>query len=453
MKWVAKDGLLPFFSTVEKFRFEMPLGSWEPMEVQITLWQSEALGTLLWAMSLIDMPPPGAPFEWTDVMRVFGTAESEQELVVLLRPRSTEEVFKAEMVAETWLWRGRVRKQEKSDVAATPQHAARIRQIANLARAQELVSELIDSDFVIAGRPYSELSDHEAVISSMVAFERSIALLWVIGIERDWDRLRALISAREQQGDATPPEFLTPPPERPGAVYHRPSEEHAARRSLCLTALLLRVGLEQHGPDADGRGFADGINEWLATSGLEGDLSQKEQSLLQLPAGSWGRQEVIDALWRTEAHGVLLWALSVIDDMPPYDEPFRPMFEESGVMRPPDAFLSRVALRDSDEISKARDVAELWHWRSRTTQTIRLGMAPPPGVTYQKILEITASAAHEKGELPPPIAGDFPLFGRAYRDLSEDQYQVASSIARERHLALNWLCGYSPDWDRTPTDT
>ena len=48
---------------------------------------------------------------------------------------------------------------------------------------------------------------------------------------------------------------------------------------------------------------------------------------------------------------------------------------------------------------------------------------------------------------------DFPAFGKAYRNLSEDEYEQATSIAMERHLALNWLCGYDSDWDETPTDT
>jgi hypothetical protein len=30
---------------------------------------------------------------------------------------------------------------------------------------------------------------------------------------------------------------------------------------------------------------------------------------------------------------------------------------------------------------------------------------------------------------------------------------LVASIARERHRAFNWLCGYAADWDRVPTDT
>jgi hypothetical protein len=275
----------------------------------------------------------------------------------------------------------------------------------------------------------------------------------VLGAEHDWDRLRAMASMHEDRGDPAPPSFLTPPTARPRAAFNPPSEEGVARRALCVAALMLRGSFEKDGPDERARRPIAEIAQWLESSGLARDLSPKERAALLRPPGTWNSQEIFDALWRTEAHGVLLWALSVADDVPGYDEPFRPLFKESGVMRRVDEFLSRVVLREAEQIKRARDLAELWHWRARTTQAVRLGLAPPPGITYQAILERTAAAAHKEGVLPPPIGGDFSLFGRAYRDLSEEQYQAASSIARERHFALNWLCGYSPDWDTTPTET
>ncbi len=45
--------------------------------------------------------------------------------------------------------------------------------------------------------------------------------------------------------------------------------------------------------------------------------------------------------------------------------------------------------------------------------------------------------------------------GKAYRDLDDDEWSTVSSIAMERHFALNWLSGYAPNnnWDETPTET
>ena len=49
---------------------------------------------------------------------------------------------------------------------------------------------------------------------------------------------------------------------------------------------------------------------------------------------------------------------------------------------------------------------------------------------------------------------DCAAFGKPYRELTEDEWQMTTSITVERHFALNWLCGYAPNnrWDDTPTD-
>ena len=65
----------------------------------------------------------------------------------------------------------------------------------------------------------------------------------------------------------------------------------------------------------------------------------------------------------------------------------------------------------------------------------------------------SAQLPFDESEIPAPIDGDYPAFGKAYRDLDEIEYSTATSITTERHFALNWVCGYSDDWDKTPTDT
>ena len=57
--------------------------------------------------------------------------------------------------------------------------------------------------------------------------------------------------------------------------------------------------------------------------------------------------------------------------------------------------------------------------------------------------------------IAPCIADDFPAKGKAYRDLTAEEWSELRSITAERHYALNWLCGRAPKnkWDETPTDT
>ncbi len=63
--------------------------------------------------------------------------------------------------------------------------------------------------------------------------------------------------------------------------------------------------------------------------------------------------------------------------------------------------------------------------------------------------------AAQAGTIPPCMGDDFPVHGKAYRDLSVEQWAQCRSITTERHFALNWLCGDAPEnrWDETPTST
>src|SRR5262249_27123569 len=129
----------------------------------------------------------------------------------------------------------------------------------------------------------------------------------------------------------------------------------------------------------------------------------------------------------------------------------------------PAEFIASAALRPANEVARMRSIAELWHWRSRTKQLVERG-APFPGNaamqakgfdSFDAIVRFTADKAHADGLLPQTIAHDFAAFGQAYRSLSAAQWAQATSIATERHFALNWLCGEAPgnDWHRTPTST
>jgi hypothetical protein len=68
---------------------------------------------------------------------------------------------------------------------------------------------------------------------------------------------------------------------------------------------------------------------------------------------------------------------------------------------------------------------------------------------------MAANAAHESGDIRFVIGDDFGVKGKPYGELSPEEWSEVRSITIERHRALNWLCGYSPnnEWDQTPTDT
>jgi hypothetical protein len=158
-------------------------------------------------------------------------------------------------------------------------------------------------------------------------------------------------------------------------------------------------------------------------------------------------QAVVDAVWRGEALGTLLWALQLLE-LPAYDQPFDA--EEVAAVELDDA-----DLRGGDELELERDSARLWHWRARTTGLQAAGALELPEryATFDQLIAATAMRGFEQGVLPAPMRGDFRAYGKVYRHLSPEQHAEAHSIAVERHHALNWLCGAGETWDDVPLDT
>jgi len=253
-------------------------------------------------------------------------------------------------------------------------------------------------------------------------------------------------------------------PEQQSGMSHRISAQSAAKRALCLASLVLRAQAEYqlhpepgdqpspNGPVA--QDFADSQLAWMKREGLLEAASVHERLLLEKPLGTWERQEVADGQWREEGLLVLMWALRPGTDLLPYDQIVSESELTKLVPHPSaaQAFIAKAKLRDFREISKARDVAELWLWRARTTQIQRDHVKLPKGRTFEEIIRTAATQA-EKDGLFMSIDHDFPALGRSYAKLSETQWYTMRSIATERLYALNWLCGYSDDWDHVPTDT
>ena len=156
---------------------------------------------------------------------------------------------------------------------------------------------------------------------------------------------------------------------------------------------------------------------------------------------------VVDAIWQAEALGTLLWALGLVEEEP-FDQPYEP---EWLVATP----LDGAGLLPRAEIERARETARLWHWRVRThtLKDIPEIQVPEPWQSFDQLVATVAMRAREQKLIPPPLHGDFPAFGMAYRELSDEQQTEIRSIAFERHRALNWLCGEGATWADTPTDT
>ena len=123
-------------------------------------------------------------------------------------------------------------------------------------------------------------------------------------------------------------------------------------------------------------------------------------------------QQLVDAGWRAEALFVLVWAIGLVDELPPANQQAdTALFQE---LLPPfaevsaEAIISQAKRRSDAELLEMADVILKLHWEARDAK-YRLGRA----------------ATH-----------------------------VEIEIIQERHHAINWVIGYDGvAWDDITTDT
>jgi len=251
----------------------------------------------------------------------------------------------------------------------------------------------------------------------------------------------------------------------------RPEESQVIRRLHCLRAVLvvgysppfeyLKGEILSRLPQKEAEEAVEVLEAKVREAWVElrqadawNELSPTERELSVTPYKDVSPRQQINAMWRIEAFGVLMWALRLVPNLLPGDVP-----AELDKLQP----IGKPSLRPAPEIDLARDVAETWHWRCRTQQLVRDGYkfeATPQmlkaGIkSLDDIVRQTAKLAHQNGDLPQIVDEDWSVFGKAFRDLDPDEYSNITSMCVERHYALNWLCGRAPGnrWDETPTDT
>jgi len=187
-------------------------------------------------------------------------------------------------------------------------------------------------------------------------------------------------------------------------------------------------------------------------------LSDNEEKFFSTNPLDLTERQIVNSSWRTESVLILMWALGIISEMSAFDVQASLNLLKQIPSENLSSFFVNAKLIEEKTIEQKRSLAELWHWRSRTRRLIEEKNPFPTKIpqfkSYDEIVRVTAKAANEKDGLKI-IDEDFAVKGKAYRDLTDAEWSEVSSIAVERHFALNWLCGYAPEnhWDETPTDT
>ncbi len=196
----------------------------------------------------------------------------------------------------------------------------------------------------------------------------------------------------------------------------------------------------------------------LHTAGVWEEMSEDEQLFMETSVQETTQQQQMDASWLAEPIMCLLWSLGGVDDFPQYDEATSPDFVKTETSVEAMALLKQASIRSLQDLTSQRDLAEVWNWRCRTRRLLESNAIPETlddGTQISKVIAQAAAAVARQHGFESSIGDDFPAFGLPFRELSQEQFLLVSSISQERHRALNWICGFAPGnrWSETPTET
>lgn len=226
-----------------------------------------------------------------------------------------------------------------------------------------------------------------------------------------------------------------------------PDATRVLARARVLAAIGHRGLIEQDPERARARAVLERIRAWIAGEGLEAELEDDERARLGADAGALGPQATIDCAWRFEGAAVLSWALSLAP-LPPHDRvaDVAALSAALAIGRPlPDA-LRAPRLRGGRQLDRMREQLFAIHWRL-VEQRLRPGsidLATFARTAWFGPLEIDPATL---------VGGDLGLGGAPIARAPADAIARASSIARERHQAINWLSGDDPLYSEVGTDT
>ncbi len=146
-----------------------------------TIWRGEALGTLLWALGLLDLPGYDQPF---DTDEVAAAIFDESNL------RDVDEIDLERESARLWHWRARTSEIQANGVVELPERYATFDQLiaATAMRGfeQGLLPTPMRGDFRAYGKVYRHLAPEQLAEAHSIAAERQHALAWLCGEGDTW---------------------------------------------------------------------------------------------------------------------------------------------------------------------------------------------------------------------------------------------------------------------------
>ena len=149
------------------------------------VWAGEALGMLLWALELAQLPPYDRPFEPEQLVAI---ELDDGEL------RPVDEIERARDTARLWHWRARTAALAEDGEVELPPDWHSFDQLvgATAMRGFErgLLPRPLRGDFPAFGAVYRELDDEQRNEAHQIAWQRHRALNWLLGAGKSWDAVQ-----------------------------------------------------------------------------------------------------------------------------------------------------------------------------------------------------------------------------------------------------------------------
>lgn len=229
---------------------------------------------------------------------------------------------------------------------------------------------------------------------------------------------------------------LARPPTTPAPARTPPTADRVLARARVLGMVARRAFLEPSRRDDE----LVRLRSLVARPDLADELEDAEHAIIVAPRGALSQRQVIDASWRIEGLAVLAWALDL--------RPLGALDEESEAVALVEAVdgVTVAALRSMGEIAALAARLLTIHWR-----LVEWRVNPRP-IDLAGFVE-RASWGPLSIDGVPLLDKDLAIAGVAFAAAPAERIRLATSIARERHRAVKWLCGDDQVFSRISVET
>lgn len=230
--------------------------------------------------------------------------------------------------------------------------------------------------------------------------------------------------------------------------YEPPTVERVRRRAWALCGVIYRSFLETFEDAADAATGHSRLLNWIDAIDLRDEFETAEWNLINGDLGTLDQQTIINGTWRSEGLAVLAWALGAFE-LPPHDQTCDPRQVTGSVFFLADDALARadeLQLRTPEALSRFGEIQLALHWRLRDF-SLR-----PEAMNFREFPKTAWFGSIDLSSLPF-AEEDLAIQGQPIAKADPDLVRFCSSIASERHQAINWLEGWDKIYSEVDTST